>query len=170
MEPQVCSQEQGDTLSGSFFVLTDLPQIGKSKKRTRRVVKLDWEFQYDVAFWKWAIDQKLVSAEESLGAPFYAHVERTSSRRCYSDASFAAVGGFCPGLQVYWRYDLNSHLTDLLRNQMVTKGVDAITINQLELWHGDDSVRDTSHFARQAKNARRSSTVEGGQRCSSFVY
>ena len=30
------------------------------------------------------------------------------------------------------RYDLNSHLTELLRNQIVTKGVDAITIN-LEL-------------------------------------
>ena len=33
---------------------------------------------------------------------------------------------------MYWRYDLNSHLTELLRNQIVTKGVDAITIN-LEL-------------------------------------
>ena len=34
---------------------------------------------------------------------------------------------------MYWRYDLNSHLSELLRNQSVTKGVDAITINLLEL-------------------------------------
>ena len=34
---------------------------------------------------------------------------------------------------MYWRYDLNPHLTELLRNQIVTKGVDAITINLLEL-------------------------------------
>ena len=113
--------------------MTDLHKIAKSKKRTRRLVKLGWEFHNDIAFWKWAIDQKLVSAGESLGAPFYAHVEQTPSRRYYSNASFTPVGGFCPELQVYWRYELNPHLTELLRNQIVTKGVDAITINLLEL-------------------------------------
>ena len=75
----------------------------------------------------------MVSAGESLGASFYAHVQRTPSRRYYSDASFTAVGGFCPELQAYWRYDLNSHLTELLRNQIVTNGVNPITINLLEL-------------------------------------
>ena len=125
--------------AGRYFVwqllgLTDLHKIAKSKKRTRRVVKLGWEFHNDIAFWKWAIDQKLVSAGESLGAPFYAHVERTPSRTYFSDASFPAVGGFCPELQVYWRYVLNPHLTELLRNKMVTKGVDAVTINLLELY------------------------------------
>ena len=34
---------------------------------------------------------------------------------------------------MYWRYDLNPHLTELLRNQIVTKGVDVIMINLLEL-------------------------------------
>ena len=34
---------------------------------------------------------------------------------------------------MYWRYDLNPHLTELLRNQIVTKGVDAVTTNLLEL-------------------------------------
>ena len=77
--------------------------------------------------------QKFVSARESLDAPFYSHVERTPSRRYYSDASLTAVGGFCPELQVYWSYDLNPHLSKLLRNQIVTKGMDAITINLLEL-------------------------------------
>ena len=124
--------------AGRYFVwqllrLTDLHKIAKSKQRTRRVVKLGWEFHNDIAFWKWAIDHKLVNAGESLGAPFYAHVQRTASRRYYSDASFTAVGGFCPELQVYWRYDLNHRLSELLRKQVVTKGEDAITINLLEL-------------------------------------
>ena len=35
---------------------------------------------------------------------------------------------------MYWRYVLNPHLTELLRNKMVTKGVDAVTINLLELY------------------------------------
>ena len=122
--------------AGRYFVwqltrLTNLHKIAKSKKRTRRVVKLGWEFHNDIAFWNWAIDKKLVSAGESLGAPFYAHVERTPSRRYYSNASFTAVGGFGPALQVYWRYDLNPHLTELLRNQIVPNGVDAMTINLL---------------------------------------
>ena len=124
--------------AGIFFVwqllrLTDFHKIATSKKLTRRVVLLAWEFHSDIAFCKWATEQKLVSAGESLGAPFYAHVERTPSRRYYSNASFTAVGGFGPALQVYWRYDLNPHLTELLRNQIVPNGVDAMTINLLEL-------------------------------------
>ena len=85
--------------------MTDFHKTAKSKKLTRRLVNLGWEFHNDIAFWKWAIEQKVVSAEESLGAPFYAHVKRTPSRRYYSDMSFAAVGGLCPELQVHWRYD-----------------------------------------------------------------
>ena len=69
-----------------------------------------------------------------------------------------------------WRYDLNPHLAELLRNQIVTKGVNAITVNLLEIC----GMVMTAYVTRvilqkQAKNARRSSTVEGGQRCSSFV-
>ena len=53
--------------------------------------------------------------------------------RYYSDASFTAVGGFFPELRVHWRFDMNPHLTQLLRNQIVNKGVDSVTINLLEL-------------------------------------
>ena len=87
--------------AGRYFVwqllhLTDLHKTApKSKKRTRRVVKLGCELHNNNAFWKWAVDQKLVSTGESLGEPFYAHVQLTPSRRYYSDASFTAVGGFC---------------------------------------------------------------------------
>ena len=96
-------------------------------------MRLGWEFHNYISFWKWAIEQKLVSVGEALGSPFYAHVERSPSRRYYSDASFAAVEGFCPELNVYWRYDLNPVLSRLLKKQTVTKGEDAITINLLEL-------------------------------------
>ena len=112
----------------------------------------------------------MVSAGESLGAPIYAYVERTPSRRYYSDASFTTVSRFFPELQVHWRYDLNPHLSELLRNPIVTKGGDAITINLLELCGVVTTAYLTlSHLARQTENARRSSTVEGRQRCGSFV-
>lgn len=61
-----------------------------------------------------------------LGAPFYTHVELTPTRRCYLNA---AVGGFCPKLHVYWRYDLNSQLSELLRAQIVIKVEHTITID-----------------------------------------
>ena len=115
------------------FCLTDLHKAAKSKKRTKKVVRLGWEFHNDIAFWKWVIEQKLVSAGETLGAPFYAHVERSPSRRYYSDAIFTAIGGFCPEIKMYWRYDLHPVLSRLLKNQTVTRGNDAITINLLEL-------------------------------------
>ena len=123
--------------AGIFFVwqllrLTDFHKIATSKKLTRRVVLLAWEFHSDIAFCKWATEQKLVSAGESLGAPCHAHVQRTLSRRYYSDASFTVVGGFCPELHVCWTYDLNFYLIELLRNRVETKGVDAITINLLK--------------------------------------
>ena len=75
---------------------TDLHKNTKSKKRTQNVVKLGWEFHNDIAFWKWVIDQQLVGDGQSLGAKIFTHVERLPSRRYYSDASFTAVGGFCP--------------------------------------------------------------------------
>ena len=70
------------------------------KDRRAKVVELGWEFHNYIAFWKWAIDQKLVSAVESLSAPFYAHLERTPSRRHNSDARYTAFGGFWPELNV----------------------------------------------------------------------
>lgn len=69
-----------------------------------------------------------------------------------------------------WGYDLNPHMPELSRNQVVTKGKDATTINLLEfVWRVDDSIRDTSKFSRQAENALRSSSVERGQRGNSVV-
>ena len=64
---------------------------------------------------------------------FYIHVERAPSRRHYSDASFTAVGGFCSELKVHWRYDLNPVLSQRLKNETVTRGNDALTVNLFHL-------------------------------------
>ena len=94
---------------------------------------LGWEFHNDIAFWKWAIDQQLVRKKKSLCAPIYDYIMRTRARRYYSDASFTALGGFCPELKVYWRYSLAEVLTLELKKQSVTKQAGSITINLLEL-------------------------------------
>ena len=94
---------------------------------------LGWEFHDDIAFWKWVIDQQLVRKRKSLCAPIYYHIKRTRARCYYSDASFTALGGFCPELKVYWRYSLAEVLTLELKKLSVTKQAGSITINLLEL-------------------------------------
>ena len=97
------------------------------------MVDLGWEFHNDIAFWKWAIDQQLVRKGGSLCAPIYDHIMRVPARRYSSDASFTAIGGFCPELKVYWRYSCAEALTLELKKQSVTKQAGPITINLLEL-------------------------------------
>ena len=124
--------------AGRYFVwqplaLTGLPKYTKTKERTRTIVDSGWEFHNDIAFWKRVIDQQLVRKGESLCAPFYDHTQRAPTRRYYSDASFTAIGGFCPELKVYWRYSLAKELTLELRKLPATKKAGPITINLLEL-------------------------------------
>ena len=124
--------------AGRYFVwqllaLTGLHKNARTKERTRRVVDLGWKFHNDIAFWKWAIDQQLVRKGESLCAPIYDHIMRAPGRRHYSDASFTAIGGFCPELKVYWPYSLAEALTLELKKQSVTKHAGSNTINILEL-------------------------------------
>ena len=42
----------GRCFVGQLLRLADLHKIAKSKERTRRVVKLGWEFHNYIAFWK----------------------------------------------------------------------------------------------------------------------
>ena len=88
---------------------------------------LGGEFHDDIAFWKWAIDQQLVRRGESLCAPIYDHIMRAPARRYYSDASFTAIGGFCPELKVYWRYSLAEALTLELKKQSGPKEAEEMT-------------------------------------------
>ena len=58
---------------------------------------------------------------------------RAPTRRYYSDASFTAIGVFCPELKVYWRYSLAESLTLELKEKSATKQAGSITTNLLEL-------------------------------------
>ena len=79
------------------------------------------------------MDQQLVRKGGSLCAQLYDHILRATTRSYYSDASFTAVGGFCPELKVYWRYSLAEALTLELKKQSATKKAGPITTNLLEL-------------------------------------
>ena len=122
---------------GTYFVWQLLALTGnknaKTKGRTRRIVDLGWEFHNEIAFWKWAIDQQLVRKGESFCAPLYDHKQRAPTRRYHSDASFTAIGVFCPELKVYWHYSLAEKLTLELKKQSATKKTDPIPIILLEL-------------------------------------
>ena len=123
----------GRYLVWQLLALTGLHKNARAKERTRSVVDLGWEFHNDIAFWKWAIDQQLVRKGESLCAPIYDHIMRAPTRRYYFDASFTAIGGFCPELKVYWRYSLAEALTLELKKQSVRQQAGSITINLLKL-------------------------------------
>ena len=67
--------------AGRYFMwqllsLTGLHMKGRTNPRTQRTVRLGWEFHGDMALWKWAIDQRLMSQGESLSTPLCAHVIR----------------------------------------------------------------------------------------------
>ena len=84
--------------AGRYFVwqllrLTDLHTKDRTNSRTQRIVRLGWEFHGDTAFWKWTINQRLMSQGESLGVPFYAYVLRRLERNYFTDASFDPIGG-----------------------------------------------------------------------------
>ena len=91
--------------------LTGMHKKGRTKRRTRTTVRLGWVFHGDLAFWKWAIDQRRMSQGESLSAPFYAHVLRKPVRDYFSDASFDAIDGHCPELQVFRRCAIDPQLS-----------------------------------------------------------
>jgi len=125
--------------AGRYFVwqllrLTGLHTSETKQRRTKTLVDLGWEFHGDIAFWKWAIEHRLVESGESLNAPFYAHIQRPPVRRYLSDASFEAVGGYCPELKIFWRYTLDVKLTAELKRKARARETSSITINLLELF------------------------------------
>ena len=101
--------------------------------RSRRLVDLGREFHGDIAFWKWALNQPLAVRGESLSASFLLHVKRAPSRLYLSDASFTAIGGYCPELKIFWRYTIDSSLSAELKRKAQEKETSDITINLLEL-------------------------------------
>ena len=70
-----------------------------------------------------------MSQGESLSAPLYTHVPRRPVRHYFSDASFDAIGGYCPELQFFWRYTIDTRLSSETKRSKNCE----IMINLLEL-------------------------------------
>jgi len=124
--------------AGKYFVwhllrLTGLHDKASRQTREKRQVRLGWEFHGDLEFWRWALEVKLAEKGESLSAFFFNHVQRTPFRHYLSDASFDAVGGHCPEIKVFWRYQFQPEFTAELKRKAEEKEKSAITINTLEL-------------------------------------
>lgn len=96
-------------------------------------VQLGREFDDDLDFWRWAINQELLTAGETLCAPCFASVKRLPKRRYLSDASFDAIGGYSYGNKMYWRYDLPLAFSAELKRKAALRETCSVTINLLEL-------------------------------------
>lgn len=122
--------------AGKYFVWRLLRLAGlhdpHSKNKSHLVI-LGREFHDDLEFWRWAIEQGLLTAGESLSAPCFADVRREAKRVYLSDASFDAIGGFCEKLKVYWRYDLPLDFSAELKRKAACRETSSVTINLLEL-------------------------------------
>ena len=102
---------------GRFFVNDSLASVvmprmsagadfGFRKANPGRRLVLGHEFQGDLYFWRWFVEEGSDARGGTLSAPMYHLLERPSQRTMFSDASKTAVGGFCVEPGVYWRYDL----------------------------------------------------------------
>ena len=122
--------------AGKYFVWRLLRLTGlhnASRKNQNHIVKLGREFHDDIDFWRWAINHELLVAGESLCAPCYVDIARPAKRHYLSDASFDAIGGYCPELKKYWRYDLPLDLASELKRKAACRETSSVTINLLEL-------------------------------------
>ena len=122
--------------AGKYFVWRLLRLTGShmshSKNQTH-IVELGREFHDDLEFWRWGIDQELLTAGASLSAPCFAAVQRPPKRLNFSDASFDAVGGFRKERRIYWRYDLPLAFAAELKRKAACRETSSVTINRSEL-------------------------------------
>ena len=99
----------------------------------RRLV-LGPEFQGDLEFWRWFVEEGLDARGGTLSAPMYHFLERPSQRTLFSDAPKTAVGGFCHETGVYWRYDIDAgERSRFCGSSKSVAGENDISINVLEL-------------------------------------
>ena len=92
------------------------------------------EFQRDLHFWRWFVEEGLGARGGTLSAPMYHLLERPSQRTLFSDASKTAVGGFFVEPGVYWRYDLYAgERSRFYGSRKSVAGQNNISTNVLEL-------------------------------------
>ena len=163
--------------AGRYFVwqllrVTGLHTPASRRARTQRVVGLGREFHGDIAIWKWVLGQPLAREGESLTAPFLLHVKRLPSRLYLSDASFDAIGGYCPELKIFWRYTISPTLSAELKRKALARETSDITINLLELggmfmaaWVVQMVLKDKPQGEGQSVLMRGDSAVSWTNRC-----
>ena len=99
----------------------------------RRLV-LGPEFQGNLYFWRWFIEEGLDVRGGTLSAPMYHLLERPSQCTPFSDASKNAVGGFCHETGVNWRYDIDGgERSRFCGSSKSVAGENDISMNVLEL-------------------------------------
>jgi hypothetical protein len=97
-------------------------------------VQLTAQFHHHLNLWRWLV-KRATTCERPVYAPSFLHVRRQWVIRWFSDASFLAIGGCCPELGLWWRWDLPESVKRRLINRLKRGDYDfnTIFINQLEL-------------------------------------
>ena len=101
----------------------------------RRRVALGPEFHAGLEFWRWFVDKGVDARGRVLSVPMYHFLERSAQRTFFSDASKAAVGGYCLETGVCWRYDFTAQeQSRFCGSSKCVRGVDDLSMNVLELF------------------------------------
>ena len=58
------------------------------------------DVQRDLDFWRWALGGR------QCRVPIASLVERDADTQWLSDASYTAIGGYCPQYRIWWRYNI----------------------------------------------------------------
>jgi hypothetical protein len=124
--------------SGKYFTWHMLHLVGLDEKdkagrwKKRQVVNLTAQFHHDLDLWRWIVGRRVL-LYLPVAAPCFLHAVRPWKIRWFSDASFIAIGGCCPELGVWWRWDLTEDVKSRLLNRSTGRDMNSIFINQLEL-------------------------------------
>jgi hypothetical protein len=124
--------------AGRYFTWKMLQQEGMNEKdrsgkwRRGAKVRLTKQFHHNVDLWRWVV-RRSCTCERPVAAPSFLHVLRQWVIRWFSDASFMAIGGCCPELGLWWRWDLPESVKARLINRRSRRDFNSIFINQLEL-------------------------------------
>ena len=97
-------------------------------------VVLGPEFHRDLEVWRSFVAEGLYARRGCVLAPMYHLLERPARRTVFSDASKAAIRGFCLETGIYWRYEpYPAEQSCFCGSSKTVEGVNDISINVLEL-------------------------------------
>lgn len=106
--------------AGRYFVSRLLRLTGLKdgrNPRTQHSVRLGRKFHANFSFWDWVINRKFLQVDEAPSVDCSIALKRPAKRYFFSDASSAAVGGYCVENKVFWSYDLPPALPTELKRE-----------------------------------------------------